>query len=111
MINTPITSDASGNIFFGFQVIGPTPLPLRSGIARISASGVGSWISAAAAAADPGMSRVVQNCAPALSPNLRTLDVAVNNGLAGYLVAVDSATLAPLAACDCKIPSLVRMRG
>ena len=44
-INTPITSDSSGNIYFGFQVTGPNPLNLQSGIARLASNGVGSWVS------------------------------------------------------------------
>ena len=103
MINTPLTSDRDGNIFFGFQVVGPTPLKLQSGIARIASNGAGTWISASAAAgSDPAITKVVHNSAPALSNDHRTLYVAVSNGTgsgfgAGYLVALDSQTLAPLA--------------
>ena len=43
------------------------------------------------------MTQVVHNCAPALSPDGQTLYFAVSNGTGGYLVASDSATLAPLA--------------
>lgn len=38
-INTPLTSDGAGNIFFGFRTSGTGPLGLISGIARIDASG------------------------------------------------------------------------
>src|SRR5579862_9910630 len=45
-INTPITSDRYGNIFFGFQVTGSNPLNLHGGIARIDYNGTGTWVSA-----------------------------------------------------------------
>jgi hypothetical protein len=98
-INTPITADRYGNIFFGFQVTGPTPLNLQSGIARIDYNGTGAWVAATNAASDVGIVNVVMNCAPALSNDHKTLYVAVNNGSYGYgyLVAVDGRTLAPLA--------------
>jgi len=97
-INTPITSDRYGNIFFGFQVTGNTPQNLQSGIARIDFNGVGTQITAADAAGDGAISKVVMNCAPALSNDHKTLYLAVNsdaNGF-GYLVALDSRTLATL---------------
>jgi hypothetical protein len=103
-INTPLTSDASGNIYFGFLVTGQTPLLLQSGIARIGANGQGTWIAVTTAAADQTMSKVVHNCAPALSEDLKTLYVAVSDGSAGYLVAVNSSTLAPLARVRLKDP-------
>ena len=96
MINTPLTADSAGNIYFGFLAIGGTPLNLTSGIARISADGSATWISSAAAAADLNMTQVVHNCAPALSRDGRTLYVAVSDGSAGYLVALDTATLVPV---------------
>ena len=82
-INTPITVDALGNVFFGFIATGANPAGLASGIARIGANGVGTWVSAAVAAADPGVAKVAMNSAPALSADLATLYVAVNNGSAG----------------------------
>ena len=97
-INTPLTTDAKGNIYFGFLVSGPSPLPsLQSGIARIGADGTATWIPVTTAADDPGMTEVPYNCAPALSPDGSILYIGVSNGSAGYLVALNSATLAPLA--------------
>ena len=99
-ICTPITSDRYGNIFFGFVVESPVTLPgdtpLLSGIARIAEDGACSWVSAKAAAGDAGIVKVVQNCAPALSNDHRTLYIAVSQGdfAPGYLVALDSRTLA-----------------
>jgi hypothetical protein len=108
-IDTPITSDRYGNIFFGFQVTGSTPLNLTSGVARIDYSGTGTWISASAASSDPNIVKVAQNCTPALANDHKTLYVAVNNSNPdadfynyGYLLALDSRTLAPLASVRLK---------
>ena len=103
-IDTPITSDRYGNIFFGFQVTGSTPLNLQGGIARIDYNGTGTWVSASTAAGDGNMNKVVMNCAPALGNDHKTLYVAVNSGNFGYgyLVALDSRTLAPLASIRLK---------
>jgi len=97
MINTPIVSDAAGDIYFGFEVTGATPLNLQSGIARIDAGGQGTWIAAAAAAGDSTIQEVLQNCAPALSADGGTLYIAVRDGSAGYLLALNSTTLQPVA--------------
>lgn len=109
-INTPLTADRYGNVYFGFLVFGATVPALQSGIARVGVDGTGSWIAASAAAADPSISQVVGNCAPALSNDHRTLYVAVSRGnfSGGALVAVDSRTLAPMAHValkDAKFPS------
>ena len=100
-ISTPITCDRYGSLYFGFQVLGATPLNLQSGIARIGYNGVGSWVAASTLGApDNRIAKVVTNCAPALSNDQRTVYVAVNTGngsgggTAGYLVALNSQTLA-----------------
>ena len=106
-INTPITSDRYGNIFFGFVVEGTVTNGLVSGIARIAEDGTGSWVSANAAAEGAGgISKVVHNCAPALSNDHRTLYIAVHGGgySAGYLVSLNSRTLAPIAKVRLKDP-------
>lgn len=112
VINTPLSADSAGNIYFGFLVINNSGGHLRdahkkklsSGIARIDASGKGTWIPVTIAAADPTMTGVVLNCAAALSADLATLYVAVSDGSAGYLVALDSRTLAPIARVRLKDP-------
>ena len=103
-ICTPITSDRYGNIFFGFQVTGSTPVNLQSGIARIDYNGIGTWVAASNTVTNGTITQVAMNCSPALSNDHKTLYVAVNNGNSGYgyLVAVDSRTLAPLASVRLK---------
>lgn len=98
-INTAITSDRYGNLFFGFLVSGTVTLPgnvtLRSGLARIAEDGTGSWVAATAAASDAGITELAYNQAPALSNDHRTVYVAVSgSNNAGYLLALDSRTLA-----------------
>jgi hypothetical protein len=109
-INTPITSDASGDIFFGFEVTGSTALPGLSagqgGIARIAANGAATYVSAAAASGDGTMNKVVMNSAPAISPDGSTVYAAVNSGnfSNGYLLALNSSTLATKAKVAPKDP-------
>jgi hypothetical protein len=95
MVSTPITADDAGNLYFGFVVTGSNPANLTSGLARISANGTGSWVSAGNAANDSTMSEVAQNCAPAISLDQSTVYVTVSNGSSGYLVGLDSSTLQP----------------
>ncbi len=97
-INTPITSDRYGNIYFGFMVTGTTTPALQSGIARIAEDGTGSCVAATTAADDSSITKVAHNCAPGLSNDQKTLYVAVSTGSygRGYLVALDSRTLAPI---------------
>lgn len=97
-INTPITADRNGNLYFGFIVLGSTPVPLESGLARIGANGTGSWIAASVASGDPGITKVDMSCAPALSKNERQLYVGVNSSDFGYgyLLQLDATTLQPI---------------
>jgi hypothetical protein len=106
-INTPITADSEGNLYFGFLVLGSTPIALQSGLARISANGAGSFISAASVAADPQMTEVDMCSAPALSNDERTIYLGVNGPGAGYgyLASLNSQTLKPTAAVRLKDPS------
>jgi hypothetical protein len=104
-IDTPLTTDAAGNLFFGFLVIGPTPINLQSGLARVSAGGKGTWLSAAALSGDPAITQVAISCAPALSLNGTILYVVVDNGSYGYLLALNSTTLALINKVRLKDPS------
>jgi hypothetical protein len=99
-ITTPLTAGPDGSVYFGFTVTGATPAHLSSGIARISAGGHATWISAAAAAADPAISGVAMNCAPALSPSGTTVYITLTAGpvtgpTRGVLVGLDATTLRP----------------
>ena len=93
-ICTPISSDAQGNLYFGY-VSSYAGIP--SGLARIASDGTGSFASAAAMCGDSSMQKVCYNCTPAFSADGSVLYVAVNNGSAGYLCALNSTTLAKLA--------------
>jgi hypothetical protein len=98
-INTPLTADAQGNIFFGFHVTGANPTGVVSGIARVAPNGTGTWVGAAAAAGDTSVQKPAMNCGPAISNDGSTVYIAVNRGSTnatqnGYLLALDSTTLA-----------------
>lgn len=97
-INTPITPDSAGNIYFGFRVSGNAPLGLTSGIARIGANGNGTWVSAVGASGgDPDITRVPHQAAPVLSNDEQTLYAVVSSDSVStnrYLVGLDPATLA-----------------
>jgi hypothetical protein len=108
-VTTPLTADRRGNVYFGFTASAGAPLGLASGIARLSPSGRGAWVSAAAASTDASMQQVPYGSAPALSADGRELYVAVRDASGtGYLVALDSATLTPISRVrlrDAKDPS------
>lgn len=93
--DTPVTVDAAGNAYFGFLLNGASTLP-GGGIARVSAAGAGTWVSASTISGDASVTQAAMNSAPALSPDGGTLYVAVDSSdhPNGYLVALDSATLA-----------------
>jgi Big-like domain-containing protein len=98
-VNSPITADAAGNIYFSFRVQGTAPAPLnttQSGIARIDKSGNGTFVLAGPAANDPTINRTSHNIAPALSNDGSTLYVVVKwatNSNYGYLLGLNSTTL------------------
>lgn len=110
-INTPLTADAQGNVFFGFQVTGTNPAGLVSGIARVTPNGTGTWVGVAAAAGDSTIVKPVLNCAPALSNDGTIVYIAANRGATsatqtGVLLALDSTTLATRASVALVDPNL-----
>lgn len=98
-VNTPITADSNGNIYFGFRVQGTAPAPLnttQSGFARIDTTGHGAFVLAGTAANDSNINRGSHNVAPALSNDGSTVYVVAKwavNSLYGYLLGLDSTTL------------------
>jgi hypothetical protein len=110
-INTPLTVDKSGNVYFGFQVTGVNPSALDGGIARMSNRGVGTWVTAAAASGDPSMTKVPHGSAPAVTRNGKTVYVAVSDADGwgsgvGYLLALDAKTLATRGSVRLKDPKI-----
>ncbi len=96
MVNTPITANQGGDLYFGFVAGSKNPANLQSGIARLTPGGKGIWVSAASAAGDASITEVAMSCAPALSPNGKIVYVAVSNSNAGYLLGLNATTLATL---------------
>jgi hypothetical protein len=107
-IDTPITADSSGNIYFGFQVTGSNPLNLVSGIAKMAPDGTGTWVSASSASGDSNIAKVTQNCAPALSNDQSKLYITVNYSsthssfTSGYLLELNTSDLSTAAKVQVK---------
>lgn len=96
-VNTPITADAAGNIYFGFRVQGTAPAPLnttQSGFARIGPGGFGTYVLAGTAAGDSAINLVSHNLAPALSNDGNTLYVVAKGSVNSKLLGLDPTTLA-----------------
>ena len=99
-VNTPITADTNGNVFFGFRIpqTNAAPAPLNTtngGFVRIDAAGSASYVFVNAAANDVRITRDSHNCAPALSNDGSTLYVAVKgtNSNYAYLLGLNSTNL------------------
>jgi hypothetical protein len=100
-IDTPITADSNGNVFFGFRVQNTAPPPLsttQSGYARIDPSGNATYVLAGTAAGDSNIAFDSHSAAPALSNDESTLYVVVKSATAdssyGYLLGLNANTLA-----------------
>jgi hypothetical protein len=100
-VNTPLTADRQGHVYFGFRVQGTAPAPLgtsQSGIARIAPDGSARFVLAAQAAGDAAIALTAHNAAPALSHDETTLYVVVKSPVTnayGYLLGLDATTLQP----------------
>lgn len=103
-INTPISADSEGNVYFGFMVLGNTPLGLQGGIVRISNLLQTKWLKASQAANDPNISRCVMNSTPVIGINNGLLYEAFTGGGYGYLVLINSAAMTPMTRVRLKDP-------
>jgi len=112
-INTPLTSDAAGNVYFGFVVTGANPAGLGGGgVVRIAANGTPTVVTVAAALPpSAGPTKTATNAAPALSNDGGTLYVVVNNvppangRPSGRLLALNATTLATVASVNLNDPA------
>lgn len=106
LISTPITADSAGDIYFGFAVLGSTPIGLKSGVARISPNGAGSWVAATTATRN-AFNQIATSSGPALSPDEHKLYVVVTNPDIGNgaLLALNSTTLKTMGGVQLKDPT------
>lgn len=119
-ICTPITGDSRGNFWFGYTVsdaggnyaappAGFTPDLGHGGLVRMNSTGSATFIKAESMVpADANTHLVANNCAPAISNDLGSVYVALCYGYydhRGYLVKLNSSTLAPQASVYFKSPA------
>ena len=92
-IDTPLTVDNSGNLYFGFEETGSNPSGISDGgIGRVSAAGAGSYITTGTAVG-AGSGAPALAAAPALSNDGSLLYEAVNDSYGPYLVEVNAASM------------------
>jgi hypothetical protein len=101
-ICTPITSDESDTLYFGYVSTGASfpgfPNGIPSGLARVPVNGASTFIAAQTLAQDASIQQVTYNCAPALTADGSKLYIAVSHGsfASGYLCLVNSSDLTPI---------------
>ena len=105
-ICTGLTCADDGTIYFGVRMLSANPLGIVSGLASVSPTGVGRFVSASAATGGLA-SMVAYNCAPALSRDGSLVYVAMRGSTnsPGWLVALrtsDLTTRAMIAPLDPK---------
>lgn len=98
-VNTPLTADSAGNIYYGIRTSGTAPAPLSttaSFIVKITAAGATSFVDTATLTADSSIQRINHGCAPALSENEQRLYLAVKgttSTTSPHLISIDTASL------------------
>lgn len=107
-INTPLTTDSQGNIYFGVYAQSGNTLGLKSAIVRLTPQGKVTTVTPSVAANDVSIVKVATNSAPALSNDEKILYVAVNNSTqgagGGYLLGLDTKTLKTIGSVRLKDP-------
>jgi hypothetical protein len=105
LIDTPLTVDNSGNVFFGFEETGSNPSGIGDGgIGRVSATGAGTYVTTGVAVG-AGSGGPALGSAPAVSNDGSTVYVAINDSNGPYLVGVNATTLAPQYSVELSVPN------
>jgi Bacterial Ig-like domain (group 3) len=94
-VNTPLTVDGAGNVYFGFSETGTNPSGITDGgVARISASGAGSYITGGAAIGIVSATGApALGSAPALNNDGTVLYVAITGSNGPDLVGINALTM------------------
>lgn len=110
-VNTPITADGDGNLFFGTRTEGTAPAPLstiQSHIIRVDgATEAATYVECGPTAADVNVSRITHGAAPTLSNDEQTVYVAVKgttSTTSPTLLALDATTLSLVSKVALKDP-------
>jgi hypothetical protein len=109
-INTPLSADTTGNIYFGYEVTGSVPSSVASlgtgGIAKVNArTGATTFASVQSLKFDTSLSRSAMNAAPAVSADGNYIYVALTGGNP-YLVKLKTKDLSLVAHAQMFDPSI-----
>ncbi len=106
-INTPLTVDNAGNVFFGFTETGSNPSGINDGgVGRVSATGAGTYVlGGAAIQVSGGTGTPALGSVPALSNDNSIVYVAINGSNGPNLVGLNATTLAPEYAVVLSVPN------
>ena len=104
-IDTPLTVDNSGNVFFGFEESGSNPSGIGDGgLGRVSATGAGTYVTVGSAVGT-GSGSPALGSDPAVSNDGSVVYAAVNDNGNPYLVGVNATTMAPEYSVELSVPN------